>query len=62
MAILPFIRQFAFVDQTWFAQSQYKRLNAWLTSGLESDLFKSCMHKYPAWQASLDNAILFANN
>src|SRR5690606_22022463 len=39
IAILPFIRQFAAVDNTWFATSGYVRLQRWLDERLISDLF-----------------------
>ncbi len=45
IAIFPFIRQFAAVDATWFAQSDYAKLRNWLNAWLESDLFKSIMQK-----------------
>lgn len=44
-AIFPFIRQFAMVNSTWFAQSKYTKLRAWLNNWIESDLFKSIMKK-----------------
>lgn len=50
MAILPFIRQFAFADKTWFDQSPYPLLRAWLTDFIESELFLGIMGKYSAWQ------------
>ncbi len=49
MAILPFIRQFAFADKDWFDQSPYPLIQTWLSDFIESDLFNSIMHKYPAW-------------
>ncbi|OCH04683.1 glutathione S-transferase [Aliivibrio fischeri] len=49
LAILPFIRQFAFVDIHWFRQSKYKNLQHWLFEFIESELFNSIMNKYPAW-------------
>ena len=49
VAIFPFVRQFAFVDKSWFDQSPYPKLQEWLQSFLESQLFLSTMHKYPAW-------------
>ncbi|MCE4934784.1 glutathione S-transferase [Aliivibrio fischeri] len=49
LAILPFIRQFAFVDIHWFRQSKYKNLQRWLFEFIESELFNSIMNKYPAW-------------
>ncbi|MDF1588341.1 MAG: glutathione S-transferase [Gammaproteobacteria bacterium] len=54
MAILPFIRQFAFADKTWFDQSPYPLLQAWLNDFIESELFNSIMTKYPAWQLGDD--------
>lgn len=49
IAILPFIRQFAYVDKTWFDQSEYKKLQIWLNDLAESRLFHSVMQKTPAW-------------
>lgn len=45
VAIFPFIRQFYMVDQQWFEHSEYKHLNAWLSSFLNSELFLSVMKK-----------------
>jgi glutathione S-transferase len=58
MAILPFIRQFAFVDKAWFDDSPYPLLKTWLDNFLNSDLFSSIMLKYPPWQEG-DNVTLF---
>jgi glutathione S-transferase len=49
VAIFPFVRQFAFVDKAWFDSAPYPKLNAWLQSFLDSDLFLSVMTKYPRW-------------
>jgi glutathione S-transferase len=45
VALMPFIRQFAHVDREWFAQTPYRRLQAWLQRFLESELFTSIMTK-----------------
>ncbi len=45
IAIFPFIRQFAGVNSTWFENSPYPNLRAWLKAQLESDLFLSVMQK-----------------
>ena len=45
VALMPFVRQFAHVDRDWFAQTPYRRLQAWLQQLLESDLFTSIMKK-----------------
>lgn len=58
MAIFPFIRQFAYVDITWFEQSSYKKLNIWLSDLINSDVFQSVMRKYPQWP-SKDEPIFF---
>jgi glutathione S-transferase len=58
IAIFPFIRQFAFVDKDWFDQAPYPRLQQWLQSFLESELFISAMRKQPLWQEG-NRALLF---
>lgn len=45
IALLPFVRQFAHVDRDWFAQTPYRRLQAWLQRFLESELFTGIMKK-----------------
>lgn len=52
LAILPFIRQFAFVDIDWFNQSKYQHVRDWLTTFIDSALFLSIMKKYPTWLES----------
>lgn len=49
-AIFPFVRQFAEVDQDWFAQSPYPALRLWLDNFLNSNAFAAVMKKYPVWQ------------
>ncbi len=58
IALLPFIRQFAFVDKAWFDSAPYPRVRAWLEGFLESDLFRSVMKKYPQWQEG-DELVVF---
>lgn len=48
-AILPFVRQFAFIDKAWFDAQDWPHLIAWLARFLESDLFASIMSKYVPW-------------
>ena len=50
VAVFPFVRQFAFVDKHWFDQAPYPRLQTWLQSLLDSELFFSVMAKLPAWR------------
>ncbi|MFZ3086816.1 MAG: glutathione S-transferase [Methylotenera sp.] len=45
IAIFPFIRQFAAVDNAWFESTDYSKLKLWLKHMLESALFQSVMEK-----------------
>ena len=58
IALLPFVRQFAFVDEAWFEQSAYPAVRQWLTDFLDSELFSHIMAKYPQWQTG-DKPLLF---
>lgn len=49
-AILPFIRQFAAVDEAWFQQSPYPALRRWLIQFLSSARFTRVMNKYLPWK------------
>ena len=49
-AILPFIRQFAAVDQDWFQQAPYPAVRLWLADFCGADLFAAAMQKLPVWQ------------
>jgi glutathione S-transferase len=49
VAIFPFIRQFAAVNQTWFDELAFASLQSWLNHHLRSELFNSVMDKYPTW-------------
>jgi len=50
IAIFPFIRQFRGVDIPWFeTTAPYPKLNHWLTTLMESELFKSIMQKHPTY-------------
>ena len=50
IAIFPFVRQFAFVDQAEFAVGPFSGLQAWLGRFLQSELFVYVMQKYPVWK------------
>ncbi|MFT3928807.1 MAG: glutathione S-transferase [Spongiibacteraceae bacterium] len=49
MAIFPFIRQFAAVDKTWFAASDFVQLRRWLDELSQSDFFAEVMVKRDCW-------------
>lgn len=52
IAILPFVRQFAHIDQTWFASEPWPAVQSWLAAFKASDRFTRIMQKYPPWQPS----------
>ena len=52
VAILPFVRQFAHIDQTWFASEPWPAVQSWLAAFKASDRFMRIMQKYPPWQPS----------
>jgi len=58
IAIFPFIRQCANVDQNWF-NNKYSNLNRWLEIWKQSRLFKSVMMKYNQWK--LGDELLIVN-
>jgi glutathione S-transferase len=49
IAIFPFIRQFAAVDEAWFEGAPYSALKGWLARMVTSDLFLGVMEKYATW-------------
>lgn len=51
MGILPFIRQFANTDRTWFDAQPWPNVIRWLDAFLVSDRFTAIMGKYPKWQS-----------
>lgn len=62
-AILPFIRQFANTDATWFAEQPYPRVQKWLGDFLASPLFQSIMNKYERWdELSPSEPVYFPSN
>ncbi|NKB77926.1 MAG: glutathione S-transferase [Gammaproteobacteria bacterium] len=50
IAILSFIRQFAFVDKVWFDSAQYPHLQQWLETLLSMRLFQFTMEKRSLWE------------
>lgn len=59
IALFPFIRQFSFVDNTWFEQATYPKLQQWLSIFLNSTLFQTTMYKYQPWQKDQSMITLF---
>lgn len=58
LAILPFVRQFAFVDKSWFDTQPWPNLSAWLERFIASDRFRAVFQKYPKWETG-DEVTLF---
>ncbi|MGJ8626907.1 MAG: glutathione S-transferase [Sulfitobacter sp.] len=48
-AILPFVRQFAFIDKPWFDAQPWPNLQGWLERFLASVQVENIMQKYPQW-------------
>ena len=51
-AVVPFVRQFAAVDPTWFAEQAVPRLQAWLAAYTVSPLFAAIMLRVEPWTPS----------
>ncbi|MGR3571323.1 glutathione S-transferase [Brevirhabdus sp.] len=50
MAIVAFVRQFAFVDKAWFDAQEFGAVQGWLERFLRSGRFAAIMERYPQWQ------------
>jgi glutathione S-transferase len=48
-ALLPFVRQFAFIDKCWFDAQPWPAVHRWLDMFLTSGAFCAIMHRYPQW-------------
>lgn len=57
-AILPFVRQFASIDRSWFDAQPLPHLQQWLHRLVASDLFDAAMVRLPPWYTG-DPNILF---
>ena len=45
VAIFPFIRQFALIDEDWFLNSKYQELKKWLNDFKNTEMFQEVMKK-----------------
>ena len=50
-AILPFIRQFAATDPTWFDTQPWPAVQGWLADFVQSPRYAAVMDKYSRWEA-----------
>lgn len=60
LAIMPFVRQFKMVDEDWFNGAPYPKVNEWLNSLIENDVFKKVMNKYEPWKTGDKKIIVTA--
>lgn len=60
-AILPFVRQFAFIDKPWFDAQPWPSLQNWLERFLASHPFAQIMVKYVPWQPG-DPPVIFPSD
>ncbi|MGI4779980.1 MAG: glutathione S-transferase [Janthinobacterium lividum] len=60
-AVVPFVRQFAGVDATWFAAQPWPHLRAWLDAWQASTAFATVMQCHAAWKAENGPGIAFPN-
>jgi len=51
-AIMPFVRQFAAVDQKWFGELPLPRLQVWLADHISSEFFNMIMLRVAQWSPS----------
>jgi glutathione S-transferase len=58
IGILPFVRQFAAVDQNWFNSRPYPALQRWLSTWLQTAHFQEAMQKFKPWQEGDANIII----
>ena len=56
-ALLPFVRQFANADRSWFDATPYPALQRWLASYLASPGFAAVMFRVPQWQPGQDEVL-----
>lgn len=50
MAIVPFVRQFAHTDPSWFASQPWPALQAWLQQFETSPIYRQIMAPYAPWE------------
>lgn len=57
IAIMPFVRQFAAVDQSWFDKQAVPRVREWLARHIASPLFELAMVRLKPWAPDDDPVI-----
>ena len=49
MALRPFVRQYARIDESQWNEQPWPHLQAWLQRWIDSALFAEVMETYPGW-------------
>ena len=57
-AIMPFVRQFAATDQTWFSSQPLPHLKNWLADHISSELFSLIMLRFAPWSPGDEPVLL----
>ena len=60
MALRPFVRQFARIDEAQWAEQPWPALQAWLQRWIDSALFAEVMETYPGWREGETGPIFIA--
>ena len=51
ISVFPFVRQFSLVNKAWFNQAPYPKVQRWLDTLINSDLFQHIFQKHDLWKA-----------
>ena len=51
ISVFPFVRQFSLVNKVWFNQAPYPKVQRWLDTLVNSDLFQHIFQKHDVWKA-----------
>ena len=62
IAIMPFVRQFAMVDKSWFDRAPYPALQTWLNELIAGEMFTKMMKKHAPWQSGQERILLLRND
>lgn len=60
LALIPFIRQFAYADKEYFYNCKYKKIIAWLEGFMSDPSFEVVMHKFDQWHEGDEVKLLIA--
>ena len=51
ISVFPFVRQFSLVNKDWFDHAPYPKVQIWLDTLINSELFQDIFQKHDVWQA-----------